>query len=168
MVFSCCLMQHKARLAYRMSMFILIWQDCFFSVMTRFETYGECSCGLTFNFVSFPKLLQMSTQFFLLCKRNGAVWSHVWWLRGVNVEINFFIFSKPIPNNMALCFSRRLLMHWYSSGETVSVCSVIVLSCIPAVQMLSAIPAMGTSLLFSLFGGKAWCPFLFMARIPRT
>ena len=45
-----------------------------------------------FNFVGFPELLQMSTQFFSICERNGVVWSHDWWHRGVDVEINFFIF----------------------------------------------------------------------------
>ena len=75
-------------------------------------------------------------------------------------------FSKPIPENTALCFSRRLLMRSCSSGDTVSVCSFVVWSCIPAAWMLSVIPAMGTSGLLSLSDGRAWCPFLFMARIP--
>ena len=56
------------------------------------NTWGVFLWFDIFSFVSFPGLLQMSTQFFSICERNGALWNHDWWHRGVDVEINFFIF----------------------------------------------------------------------------
>ena len=55
------------------------------------------------------------------------------------------LMGKLIPKNTALCFSKRLLMRWCSSGDTVSVCSFMLWSWILAARMVSDIPAMGTS-----------------------
>lgn len=153
MVSTCRFAQGKVQFACRMLGFILIW---LFFLDDHIKTHQEPSCGFT------SSILWAFQSSCLISPDTQVEWSGLMSLVTAGTEGLIWkwasFFSRPVPENIALCFPRRLVIRvcWCSSRDTVSFWSFMARSWIPAARMLVVIPVIGTSGLLSWLAAL-WC-----------